>query len=96
MSAPKSTKGGFNIEEIKRLKDLLGTIEKPFECTTFSDNVSCMSVSYSANSWIVDSGAMDHMTYLPQLFHSYSPSPSTRKIIAAHGSLVKVAGYGGI
>jgi len=49
MSEPKSTEGGFNIEEIKRLKDLLGTIDKPSKLysVTLSGNVSYMSVSYS-------------------------------------------------
>jgi len=77
MSDPKSTEGGgFNIEEIKRLKDLLGTLEKPFELysLTLLGNVSCMSVSYSTNSWIVDSAATDHMTYPPQFFHCYARS----------------------
>lgn len=54
-----STEEGFSNEEIKELKDLLGTFEKPFELCSLAllGNVSCMSVSYSANSCIVESGA---------------------------------------
>lgn len=82
----------------KRQKDLLGTLEKPSELYSLalSVNVCCMSVSYGANYWIVDSGSTDHMTYSPQLFPSYTPSPSCRKIIIANSLLATFAGYGDI
>jgi len=50
-----------------------------------------MSVSYNTNSWIVDSRATDHMTYSPQLFHSYTLSPSNMKIRIANDSLATLA-----
>lgn len=51
-----------------------------------------MSVSYGA---IVDSVATDHMTYSSQLFRSYAPCLSNRKIIVANDSST-VAGFGDI
>ncbi|RVW46161.1 Retrovirus-related Pol polyprotein from transposon RE1 [Vitis vinifera] len=48
------------------------------------------------DSWIIDSGATDHMTSKSQLFHTYTPSPSNKKIAVANGSLATVAGFGDI
>ncbi|RVW77356.1 Retrovirus-related Pol polyprotein from transposon TNT 1-94 [Vitis vinifera] len=42
------------------------------------------------DSWIIDSSATDHMTSKSQLFHTYTPSPSNKKIIVANGSLATV------
>ncbi|RVW28844.1 hypothetical protein CK203_094865 [Vitis vinifera] len=44
------------------------------------------------DSWIIDSSATDHMTSKSQLFHTYTPSPSNKKIAVANGSLATVAG----
>ena len=74
-------------------KVLYSLHEKPFESYSdaFSGNVSCMSVSYRANTWIVDFGATDPMKYWSLLFHSYTPSPSNTKISIANDSLATVA-----
>ncbi|RVW77005.1 hypothetical protein CK203_036884 [Vitis vinifera] len=37
-----------------------------------------------------DSGATDHITSKSQLFHTYTPSPSNKKIAVANGSLATV------
>ena len=55
-----------------------------------------MSVSYGTNSCILDPVAMNHMTHSFQHFHSYTPSPSSRKIIVVNGLLATVVGYGDI
>ncbi|RVW77722.1 Retrovirus-related Pol polyprotein from transposon RE1 [Vitis vinifera] len=44
----------------------------------------------------LDSGATDHMTSKSQLFHTYTPSPSNKKIAVANGFLATVAGFGDI
>ncbi|XP_024023582.1 uncharacterized protein LOC112092235 [Morus notabilis] len=38
------------------------------------------------------SGSTDHMTHTSQYFNTYTPCPSSRKIIVANGSLATVAG----
>ncbi|RVW82474.1 hypothetical protein CK203_046239 [Vitis vinifera] len=38
----------------------------------------------------------DHMTSKSQLFHTYTPNPSNKKIAVANGSLATVAGFGDI
>ncbi|RVW69716.1 Retrovirus-related Pol polyprotein from transposon RE1 [Vitis vinifera] len=48
------------------------------------------------DSWIIDSSATDHMTSKSQLFHTYTPSLSNKKIAVANGSLATVAGFGDI
>lgn len=55
----------------------------------------CINASHRVydDSWIIDSDAIDHMTSKSQLFHTYTPSPSNKKIVVANGSLVTVAGF---
>ncbi len=57
------------------------------------------SIGFNASdrpSWIIDSGATDHMTYQSSLFTTYSPCPSSRKVATADGSLTTVAGIGDV
>ena len=58
----------------------------------------CINASeqFFANSWIIDSGATDHMTSTSQFFHTYTPCPSNRKITVANGSLATIAGISDI
>ena len=58
----------------------------------------CINVSHRIydDSWIIDSGATNHMTSKSQLFNTYTPSPSNKKIVVVNGSLVTVAGFGDI
>ena len=95
--------GGFNGEEIEKLRSLLGSLEKPSGACSLalSGEFSfpfCLTASnkISNNFWIIDSGATDHMTPTSQLFHTYTPCPSSRKIAVANGSLTTVAGFGDI
>ena len=55
----------------------------------------CINVSHRVydDSWIIDSGVTDHMTSKSQLFHTYTPSPSNKKIAMVNGSLATVAGF---
>ena len=92
--------GGFNNEEKKKLRSLLGSLNKPIGacCLAFSGTPSfsfCINVSNKVydDSWVIDSNATDHMTSKSQLFHNYTPSPSNKKITVANGSLTTVAGF---
>ena len=58
----------------------------------------CINASHRVydDSWIINSSATDHMPSKSQLFHTYTPSPSNKKIAVANGSLATVAGFGDI
>ena len=49
-----------------------------------------------SNSWILDSGATDHMTPTHDLFSSYVPCTMDRKVQTAEGTLLTVSGIGTI
>ncbi|XP_011015916.1 PREDICTED: uncharacterized protein LOC105119472 [Populus euphratica] len=90
---------GFNKEEIKRLRTLLNTMEKPSgSCSLAQNSKIPISHVFSASNknhssiWVIDSGATDHMTYSTGAFTSYQPCPSSKKITVADGSLTIVAG----
>ena len=84
--------GGFNQEEIEKLRAFLGTLEKPSNnksSSTFSLEFSSkvpISIRLKvlnetfANSWVFDSGAIDHMTLSSHQFNIYNLCPSSRKI----------------
>jgi len=92
----------FNVETIKKLKSLLGTLEKsPIStCSLVQSGENFVSFNVSdksiCGSWIIDSGATDHMTNSSNLFCTYTPCPSSRKISVADGSLTTVAGLGDV
>ncbi|KAK8264236.1 hypothetical protein V6Z12_D12G095900 [Gossypium hirsutum] len=90
----------FNKDEIEKLKNLLGTLEKFSSIGTCSLDFSGISFSQDSKvsdtvtnrSWVVDSGAIDHMTHSSQKFVSYTPCPSNRKITVVEGSVITVTG----
>ena len=45
-------------------------------------------------TWIVDSGASDHMTGDSSMFHTYTPCHKNLNIRIADGTLSKVSGFG--
>ena len=47
---------------------------------------------HSIQSWIVDSGASDHMTGDLSVFHDYVPNFDNYTVRIANGTLSKVAG----
>ena len=61
----------------------------------YSISLNASDTSYD-KPWITDSGATDHMTFESSLFITYSPCPSTRKVVTADGSLTTVAGIGDV
>ncbi|XP_071905634.1 uncharacterized protein [Coffea arabica] len=76
--------GEFKKEEIEKLRNLLNSLEK---------SSSTCSLAQSG-SWVIDSGATDHMTHSPIRFRTYNPCPGNRKITVADGSPITVAGQG--
>ncbi|XP_073227024.1 uncharacterized protein [Cicer arietinum] len=58
-------------------------------------NTALLSVTPS-HTWIIDSGATDHMTGESSLFSSYSPCAGNHKIKIADGSLSAIAGKGSV
>ena len=92
--------GGFNSEKMEKLRSLLGSLDKPTRTCSLALSGTpsfsfCINVSHRVydDSWIIDFGATDHITSKSQLFHTYTPSPSNKKIAVANGSLVTVAGF---
>ncbi|KAG8488224.1 hypothetical protein CXB51_018059 [Gossypium anomalum] len=61
-----------------------------------SPQSSKVSNTDTKSSWVIDSGATDHMTHSSQKFVSYTPCSSSRKITIANGSVITVAGQGDI
>lgn len=57
----------------------------------FTAAVAC---SKSNGSWILDSGATDHMTGTSEFFSSYTPCAGNQKVKIADGSFAVVAGKG--
>ena len=94
----------FNTEEIKKLRDFLETLVKPTDTGSsslaFSGNSQAYALSVlqstAQGTWVVDSGATDHMTYSSTEFISYRPCPSNKKIATADGTFITVAGKGDI
>ncbi|GAV78037.1 hypothetical protein CFOL_v3_21505 [Cephalotus follicularis] len=67
--------------------------------TSPSDNVSgnhFCGLSTLRNSWIIDSGATDHMTGTFSQFASFVPSPSLNHVTTADGSCSPISGCGTI
>ncbi|RVX06582.1 Retrovirus-related Pol polyprotein from transposon TNT 1-94 [Vitis vinifera] len=56
----------------------------------FSIGLNVSDITF-ANSWVIDSGATNHMTHSPNIFSTYFPCSSSRKIAIADGSLTTVA-----
>ena len=61
-------------------------------CCNFLSFIS----NISSNSWKLDSCAMDLMNPTSQFFHTYTPCPSSKKIVVANGSLATIVGFGDI
>ena len=87
-------------EEMEKLRSLLGSLDKPTGTSSLALSGTpslsfCINVSHRVydDSWIIDSGATDHMTSKSHLFHTYTPSPSNKKIAVVNGSLATVAGF---
>ena len=78
----------------------MGSLDKPSgACSlalsgtpSFSFCINSLNKVYD-DSWVIDSDATDHMTPKSQLFHTYTPSLSKKKIVMANGFLATIAGF---
>ena len=87
--------------EIDWLRSFLGSLDKKIDkgiCslaiignTSFSYSLQASKIMHQ-NSWVLNSGASNHMTPCPYLFISYYPCPSSKKITMVDGSLTTVVG----
>ena len=92
---------GFKRDEIEKLRSLLSSLEKPSGASSLvlsGKPVNSYGLhacdKFFDDSWILDSGATDHMTHSSRFFRTYTPCPSNRKIIVANGEVATVAGLG--
>ena len=102
------TSSGLSDGELQTLRHLMAKLESP--CTpastsTSSSNLASSGISYSAfntsrtvsdDSWIIDSGASDHMTSARKNFFTYSPCLGHDKVRIADGSLSPIIGKGSV
>ena len=95
-----SVTGGFNSEEMEKLRSLLGSFNKPTKTCSLAllgtpSFSFCINASHRVydDSWIIDFDTTNHMTSKSQLFHTYSPSPSNKKIAVTNSSLATVASF---
>ena len=96
---------GLNQEEIEKLRNLLGSLEKvPGTSTSNLAFIGITSNSFNFHAsnlshrktWILDSSATHHMTFVSTKFLSHKPYPSTIKIVLVDGSLTTMNGQGDI
>src|SRR5262249_356881 len=81
----------FNREEMEKLKNLLGSLEKSSStgtCTLAFPGIS----SSLLISKVLDISTISSRTHSSQKFISYMPYPSNKKIKIAYGSVTTVAG----
>lgn len=94
-------------EEIEKLKGMIMVLEKSGGvksggCSLALSGKYPISLGINVsdkdirNSWVIDSGATDHMAHSSLLFTTYTPCPSNQKIAMADGSLTTVAGIGDV
>lgn len=78
--------GRFNSEDIERLRNFLNTLEKPSGSCSFAQNGNTLNSyvlgatnKYISSTWVINSGATDHMTHFANWFTTYKPCPSNNK-----------------
>ena len=99
----------LNSEEINKLKSFLKTIQDDGSCSLAHQDLSgkpsgkfAYSVIFPASNtdrndtWILDSGATDHMTPNSHVFTTYQPLKTTKQICIANGKTVPIIGHGSV
>ena len=88
---------------MEKLRSLLGSLHKPTRaCSLALTSIPLFYFFINASnkvyddSWVIDSDATNHLTPKSQLFQTYTPSPSNKKIAMANGSLDTVVSFGDI
>jgi hypothetical protein len=80
------------LEEFKE-KMMTATTHNPEAASCSSD---AQGANFSLNSWIIDSGATNHMTGSPKDFITYMPHSGKDRVCIANGSTTPIMGYGTI
>ena len=94
----------LSTEEIEKLRHFLETITASSTSLAHSGNHSGKCLISDAlkahntvsTSWILDSGATDHMTHSSHWFNIYNPSSNEKSIFVADGKSITVKGQGNI
>ncbi|KAI4297533.1 hypothetical protein L6164_037419 [Bauhinia variegata] len=86
----------LNEDEVGKLRAFLETLTtSPCSLSQPGKCLNCDSFKASKSvprSWVIDSGATDHMTHSPKPFKTYNPCTSPKSILMANGTPVKVMG----
>lgn len=93
----------FSCVQIEILRRFMANLEPSTSTFTSSFSQSdALAYAFSAsvtapnNSWIIDSGALDHMTSMPSLFSSYSVYSVKDKVCVVDGYYSSIVGKGSI
>ena len=89
----------FSAAELARFQlyqNSLRSLSTPVTTITESGNPNKWLVSSSSSEWVIDSGAIDHMTGNSSLFSTFQSQPSPSTITLADGSHSCVLGSGTI
>lgn len=89
------------------IKEQIEQLQKLLQPSSSHENPSCLFVQSSKHfpscsftcskiTWIIDSGASDHMTNCSKFFHSYKPCAGHRKVRIADDSFSTIVGSGTI
>ncbi|KAG6486177.1 hypothetical protein ZIOFF_054747 [Zingiber officinale] len=92
-SVPSTT--GLSSTDIVNLQHLLSRLQAQAHTGIHSLGLSVTGPSFYS-PWVIDSGAIDHMTNVANSFISYSLSSGQEKVIIADGTKATVAGKGSI
>jgi len=90
----------LNAKEINKLKSFLRTIQDGATSCSLAQGKSLYFGYFLAsktdknNRWILDSGAIDHMTPNLHVFETYEPLEITKQITIAIGTSVPIIGQG--
>lgn len=85
---------GLSTSDVANLQKFLAQLNPSSVTTQPGISGAALSVASnpSGNSWIIDSGATDHMTGTPSLFSTYTLCSGQDKVTIADGTLATVAG----
>ncbi|RVW16202.1 hypothetical protein CK203_074282 [Vitis vinifera] len=85
----------------EQMEHLLALLKSNLTSSTYSVSLAhtsnelyALSCRFKSTSWIIDSGASDHMTNSSNMFESYSPCPGNKKVRIADGNFSPIAGKG--
>lgn len=96
---PASTSGTLPFTKEHRYKPFSPKITVDPSCSLAQRGTSFTTALFTQNSknpWIIDFGAIDHMTDCSNMFSSYSPCAGNKKIRIADGTLSPIAEIGSI